>query len=272
MIRNHELARCWPEVTPARRQRNAVAKIWNRVILLRKRSFAMLKQDLIMRNPLRLLSPDGREILQPGDFGAVLARAGVGKTALVIQLALNTMLQNKNVLHISLNEPVGKVSLWYQEVLGCFAQQHQVAHIERLWETLAPHRFIMTFRIESFSAPILEERLTDLTSQNIFLPDLVLIDGLPFDDRIREALSALKKIAVAQQLPIWFTVVTHRHEVPIENGLPPQIHPLQDLFDVAIALQPDGDIVHIKALKGVRVPETQSSLTLDPATMLILNK
>ena len=49
------------------------------------------------------------DILPQGGFGAVLARAGVGKTALLVQLALNTMLRDKNVLHISLNDPVNKV-------------------------------------------------------------------------------------------------------------------------------------------------------------------
>lgn len=229
----------------------------------------MLKQDLILRNPLRLLSAAGEEILQPGAFGAVLARAGVGKTALVIQLALNTMLQNKKVLHISLNQPVGKVSVWYQEVLGRFAQQHKVSQMEHLWETLAPHRFIMTFQAEGFSAPKLEERLTDLTSQNIFTPDLVLIDGLAFDHQVRDTLTALKQMAASQQLPFWFTVTTHRHEAPAQDGLPVQISPVQDLFDVAIALQPEGDTIHIKPLKGVSLAELEASLTLDPATMLI---
>ena len=229
----------------------------------------MLKQDLILRNPLRLLSADGEEILRPGAFGAVLARAGVGKTALMIQLALNTLLQNKNVLHISLDQPVGKVSLWYKEVLDRFAHQHRVPQMEHLWETLAPHRFIMTFQVEGFSAPKLEERLTDLTSQNIFIPNLVLIDGLPFDAQVRDTLTALKKMAAAQQLPIWFTATTHRHEAPAEDGLPIQFHPVQDLFDVAVTLQPEGDTVYIKPLKGVSIAERQASLTLDPATMLI---
>ena len=31
---------------------------------------------------------------------------GVGKTALIVQVALNTMLQQKNVLHVSLDDPV----------------------------------------------------------------------------------------------------------------------------------------------------------------------
>lgn len=239
------------------------------VIRLKERSMTMLKQDLILRNPLRLLGHENDDIIGPGQFGAVLARAGVGKTALIVQIALNTMLRSKNVLHISLNEPVGKVNLWYQEVLGRLAQQYQVPHLDQLWDTIVPHRFIMTFQVEGFSAPKLEERLTDLTLQKIFSPDVLLIDGQPFDEDATATLNDLKALAAKLNLPMWFTITTHRHEAPAQDGLPVQFSPVQDLFDVAIALQPTEETVHVTALKGCSLSEAQPPLVLDPATMLI---
>ena len=227
----------------------------------------MLKNDLILRNPLRLLDSTSENILAPGALGAVLARAGVGKTALIVQIALNTLLQQKNVLHISLNEPVGKVSLWYQQVFACLAQQYQVPQIDQLWDAIVPHRFIMTFKVEGFSAPKLEERLTDLTAQNIFLPHMLIIDGLPIETETPRVLEELKALAARQNVPLWFTITTHRHEAPAPDGLPPQLSSVQDLFDVAIALQPVKETVHIKALKGGNASE--APLILDPATMLI---
>lgn len=240
-----------------------------RVIRLKERSLAMLKQDLILRNPLRLLGHESDDIIGPGQFGAVLARAGVGKTALVIQIALNTMLRSKNVLHISLNEPVGKVNLWYKEVLGRLAQQHEVPHMDQLWDTIVRHRFIMTFQVEGFSAPKLEERLTDLTSQGIFTPHMIIIDGQPFEREVRGVLDELKLLAQKLGLPIWFTITTHRHEAPAPDGLPVQLSSVQALFDVAVALQPVANTIQIKALKGCRLSEAQPPLVLDPATMLI---
>ena len=241
-----------------------------RVIHLKDRSLIMLKKDLILRNPLRLLGQENDAIIQPGSFGAVLARHGVGKTALVVQIAMNSILQQKNVLHISLNEPVGKVSLWYQEVFEQLAHQYEVPQIDQLWDTIAPHRFIMTFKVEGFTAPKLEERLTDLTAQNIFNPDMVIIDGLPFDGTDRANLEELKKLAKEQDLPIWFTITTHRHEDPATDGLPVQLSPVQDLFDAAISLKPVKETIYIQALKGGVNPEAK--LTLDPATMLIQRK
>ncbi len=64
----------------------------------------MLKKELILQNPLRFLENETGDILLEGGFGAVLARAGVGKTAILVQLALNTILKGKNVLHISLDD------------------------------------------------------------------------------------------------------------------------------------------------------------------------
>ncbi len=240
-----------------------------RVIRLKERSLLMLKQDLILRNPLRLLGHENDDIIGAGQFGAVMARAGVGKTALAIQIALNTMLRSKNILHISLNEPIAKVNLWYQEVLGRLAQQYQVPNLDQLWDAIVAHRFIMTFQVEGFSAPKLQERLTDLTSQNIFAPNMLIIDGHPFDQESPAILAELKTLAESLSVPIWFTVTTHRHEAPAADGLPIQFSPVQELFQVAIALQPEENTVHIKALKGCSIPEAQPPLVLDPATMLI---
>ena len=232
----------------------------------------MLKKDLILRNPLRLLGRESDDILPEGGFGAVLARAGVGKTALLVQLSLNSLLQNKNVLHISLNDPVNKVSIWYQEVFNHIAHSYEIQKMDELWENLLPHRFIMTFKVEGFSAPKLEERLTDLTEQNIFTPQMLLIDGLPFDASIRDPLMELKSLAKAQGLHVWFTVLTHRHEAPGEDGLPVQFTHVADLFEAAVQMQPKGDKIHINTIKGRHTQSDQTSLVLDPTTMLIKDR
>ena len=103
------------------------------VVHIKERYFIMLKKDLILRNPLRVMGRENDDILAPGEFGAVLARAGVGKTAFLVQLSLNALLGGKNVLHISLTDPVNKVSLWYKEVFSLIAEQYQVDQINQLW-------------------------------------------------------------------------------------------------------------------------------------------
>jgi hypothetical protein len=249
---------------PAWRPRRSVRA---RVINLKERNLDMLKNDLILRNPLRLMGHENEAIVPEGGFGAVLARAGVGKTALIVQVALDTMLQHRNVLHVSLDDPVEKVSLWYQEVLNSLAHQYHVRQLKELWESIQMNRFIMTFKVEGFSVPKLEERVKDLTEQQIFNPHMVIIDGLPFDDRLRGPLEGLKAFSENHRLHLWFTVTTHRHEEPAADGLPVQLSAVSDLFDAAIQLQPEGDQIHIRSLKGG--PADVRDQLLDPATMLI---
>ena len=229
----------------------------------------MLKKEIIYRNPLINLGYDDEDILPNGGFGAVLAHAGLGKTALLVQMALNTMMREQSVLHVSLHEAVSKVDVWYHELFQNIAGKHNTNEIQEYWDKIQPYRFIMTFRVEGFSVPKLEERLTDLMQQNIFKPHTVIIDGLKFDESGRGLLLNLKELAGKYSMRIWFTVHTHRHEPPKENGLPLSFLHVADLFDVLVQLAAKRDEVYIKALKGQAATAKQDSLLLDPATMLI---
>lgn len=230
----------------------------------------MLKNDLMLRNPMRILDEAGTVPLPAGGFGAVLARAGVGKTAFLVQLALDSLLRGDRVLHISLDDPVQKVDLWYREVLANVAAQQAVADIAPLWESIGPQRFIMTFRVEGFSVPKLEERVTDLTAQNIFQPQMVVFDGIPFETAAAaELLTDLKDLAGRLGLRAWFAVRTHRHEPPAADGLPSQLQGVAHLFDALLQLQPEGDSVHVRALRGGPREGAHLPLTLDPTTMLV---
>ncbi len=230
----------------------------------------MLKNDLTLRNPMRLLGPSGDALLPSGGLGAVLARAGVGKTAFLVQLALDNLLQGRKVLHISLNDPVQKVALWYREVLATTGAGKPSAGAIPVWETLQPHLFIMTFRVEGFSVPKLEERVTDLTAQGIFAPQMVLVDGLPFEDAAgAAALREFKDLAESLEVPAWFAVRTHRHEAPGASGLPLQVEPVADLFQVLLQLKPEGASIRVEALKGGPKGAGQLPIVLDPTTMLV---
>jgi hypothetical protein len=244
-------------------------KIPAELIFIKERYFAMLKTDLILRNPVQYLGGQSTDVLAEGQFGGVLARAGVGKTALMVQIALNSMLHERNVLHVSLNQPVNKTNLWYREVFGHVARQSNVKHPEPVWEALLPHRFIMTFRAEGFSVPKLEERLADLLEQKIFAPHLLIVDGLSFDDPLRESLSELKHYARLHGLRVWFTIRTHRHEDPGPGGMPKQLADVEDLFEVAIQLVAVGPEIRVRVLKGLTLPPEHAELVLDPTNMLV---
>ena len=229
----------------------------------------MLKKDIIRRNPLRLMGYEADDILGAGEFGALMARAGVGKTAFMVQLALDKLLRDKNVLHISMNEPVEKVCLWYEEVFRNIAAQCDIRQLDPFWDAILPNRFIMTFKAEGFSVPRLEERVTDLTEQGIFFPQMILIDGLPFNETGRQTFIDLKRLAQDQGVSVWFTIRTHRHEESSPEGLPLQIASIADLFEAVFELQPDGKDIRVNAIKGGPAGTDHPPLVLDPSTLMV---
>ncbi len=226
----------------------------------------------LISNPFKKLGNHTDDVIGKGGFGAVTARAGVGKTAILVQLALNAMLRNQNVLHISLNDAVTKVGVWYKEMFNNISAQNDAQDNRRIWDSILPYRFIMTFKVEGFSVPKLEERLTDLTEQNIFSPDLVIIDGLPFDEDTRHALSDLKTLGEKHGMRIWFTVTTHRDEKTGDMGIASQIKPVKDLFDIIIELRPEGKMIHVYPVKGSETESDHMPLVFDPSAMILKEK
>jgi len=224
-----------------------------------------------MRDPLKLIGYKTTDSIMPGSFAAILARAGVGKTALLVQIAINAMLKEKNVLHISTENPVDKVSLWYQEMFQRLTPEYETVQMGKLQDQLLRHRFIMTFETESFSIAKLKKRVDELISQDIFKPSLIMIDGFAFEPAVEDQLKELKEFAATHGLVLWFTVRTHRDEPADTDGIPASLNFLPGLFDLMIGLLPDKDRIYLRKVhpKNGEASDASPELYLDPSTMLI---
>ena len=120
--------------------------------------------------------------------------------------------------------------------------------------------------------PILEERLADLSEQNVFFPQVLLIDGFRFDETSRDIIIDFKKLAGKRAMGTWFTVRTHRHETPDANGVPAPLANISSFFEVIIQLNPVGSEIHVNAIKGVKDNDDIPKLLLDPSTLMVKNK
>ncbi len=217
--------------------------------------------------------PDGDrpiEIIKPGGFAAIIARAGVGKTALLVQIAINGMLREKNILHISTADPVEKVDLWYKEVFQRLGQEHDSLKSNKIKDQLLRHRFIMTFETETFSIAKLKKRVNELISQEIFIPAQIMIDDFSFEKVSEEEIADLKKFVESNNLVFWFTIRSHRDEPISEINIPTRLMPMIGWFNYMIRLEPENDRIYVRqvATDG-NANENGSVLFLDPSSLLI---
>jgi len=224
-------------------------------------------EPLVNQNPLRVLNL-GRNNKQ---MGLIMARAGLGKTALLVQIALDSILRGKRVIHISIGESIEKTKMWYDDILQIILQDGSVTNPHELIDMVKHHRMIMTFKESTFSRARVEERLNDLILQDIFKPNCLVIDGYDFERASRERLEDIKEMLETMSLQAWFSAVSHRGDDLVSPaGVPSPCHEVDDLFDTVVLLKPEKDLIGLEIIRNNgENPEQGSGLSLAPTTMML---
>ena len=225
-------------------------------------------EPLANKNPLRALKI-GKE--SSSEMGLVMARAGLGKTALLVQIALDSILLGNRVIHVSIGESIDKTRAWYDDIIRHILQEQSVSQPHELIDMVQRHRLIMTFKESAFNRPRLEERVNDLVMQDIFKPNCLVIDGFDFENADRATIEDIKEMADVMGLQIWFSAVCHREDTRVSSeGVPAPCHEVDDLFDTVILIKPEENKIRLDVIKNkAQAPETGVDLDLDPTTMMI---
>jgi hypothetical protein len=234
----------------------------------------MLKQDLIEKNPLRVLSPADQEQAGKPCMGLVMSRAGLGKTAILVQIALDSMLRGNKVLHVSIGQSLEKTKMWYDDIFQDIATKGKLENASEVQAEIASQRMIMTFKEDNFGVAKLKERLNDLIDQDIFKPNCLLVDGFDCSDSPDQVLTEMRELVSELGLNIWVSVVSHRADERIsDSGVPAPCHKADQLFDIVILLKAESETksVALNIIKDGRGSVQDSkSLNLDPATLMIM--
>ncbi len=242
------------------------------IIDLRRRKERLLSEGMFQPDPVASRETWEQEIsnrMEDGAFCAVLARAGMGKTAFLVQMALSQMLGHEDVLHVSLHEPIAKVTLWYEELFEKKFRQESLQNSRRIWDNLLPHRFIMTFRVDRFSIPRLEERLNDLLVQGIFRPRTLFLDGWRSNSINRTELHELKAFAKSHNLRVWLSVHIHRPDSEEGDSYPAFLKNSDDLFELIMQMEDSGLQIQMNPIKDVTGILHTWSMKMDPVTLLV---
>lgn len=233
----------------------------------------MLKQEFTLKSPLRILQKATQGGLGKGNLGVFMARAGVGKTACLIHIALDSLFKHQNVVHVGIGESVDNILVWYEEILSDLFRAFDIKDPEKIRGELERSRIILSYTAEAFTVKNLTRDLGDLARDGNFAPDVLLIDGFDFENENTgwDSLAAFKHVAQERNTEIWFSARTHREsQIKNERGIPAPCHDLDDIFSVIVFLEPHGSAIHFKLLKDHENPVDQElPIRLDPQTMLL---
>ena len=87
----------------------------------------MVKEELIKRSPLRVLEKPSTAAWARATSASWPRRKGVGKTACLVHIATDKLLQGKPVIHVSYASRVDYIITWYEDIFKEIAKKPQAA-------------------------------------------------------------------------------------------------------------------------------------------------
>ncbi|MEC7986297.1 MAG: hypothetical protein VX278_14120 [Myxococcota bacterium] len=191
--------------------------------------------------------------METGGLGGVFAKAGVGKTALLIHLAFFHIQRQKKVLHISLRDPQARVRNFYDEL---YAERSRLSEESEFIskQEVATHRLVYSSPGQNIDIEDVEQLLTSFGELIDFTPKILIIDG--FQGELSP--DSWKELAKRKSLAIWISISLQEN---VEES---------DLaaFDSAIELVPIGQKIEIHNLLPHQ--SSFSPIYLDPMTRRLL--
>jgi hypothetical protein len=234
---------------------------------------AMQRKDVNARSPLRVLEASIHGGLGRGNLGVVVARHGIGKTAFLVDVALDKLLRGERVLHVSMEHGADKVCAFYDEI---YAELAHAGDLEDVWDVrlqIERNRRIHSYLDGNFSVDRLRDALAFEKKHGDFHPSAIIIDEFPFSSADAAALDALRVIARDADAELWMSAVNHRDADEDESGVPQPVAGLAGSLDVILRMAHDGTNVHVSLLKDHDNPEVSDlKLSLDPRTLLLVGE
>jgi hypothetical protein len=229
--------------------------------------------ELIQRSPVRVFEKSIHGGLKAGEIGVIAAPSGLGKTSVLVQIALDKLLQAKKVIHVSFTQHTDYVLAWYEDIFEEFTRKKNLENAGDVKNEAVKNRVLMKFTQGGISGDQILRSLKALVKEGGFKAEAVIIDGYDFSIAEENHVSTVKNFARDLGLAVWYSCT-----VPGENGYDKRNVPLVlqncgDHFDAIIVLDPRADHIALSVSKDRDAYNpAHMALRLDPKTLLILEE
>jgi len=206
--------------------------------------------------------------MPPGSVGVVVSWPGVGKSALLVQLAIDDLVNGRQVLHVSLDRPVDHVRTRYDEFLEEMCRVGMYEPEQRRHVAIERRRHIHSYLNGSFSTEKLTSRLDFLKEHMAFIPSMAIVDGFSYPEPNAEQVRTLSVLAKERGVNVWLSVAATRPKQPTsEHELPTVAGHVTDQADALAFLSPCSD--HICVRLRTKSGTSGDALMLDPSSLLL---
>ncbi len=231
----------------------------------------MLKEELIAKSPVRLLEKSIEGGLKPGNVGVIASRKGIGKTSVLVQLALDKLLQGEKVIHVSFTAHTSYVISWYENIFGELAKRKSLEKLGEVKDELVKNRVIMNFAQEGVSIDQILRSLKAMVVDGGFKAKTLIIDGFDFTRATKDHMGKVAQFAAEMGVEVWYSCTLIGEEPLVDkNNVPVILREYMDGIAVLILLEPKSEYIHFIVVKDHgRMNPQDLKLKLDAKTLLI---
>ncbi|HEK84818.1 MAG: hypothetical protein ACPLZD_01755 [Candidatus Saccharicenans sp.] len=231
----------------------------------------MVQKSLISRSPIKTLEKNISGGVGPGNLGVLASRKGVGKTACLVQIALDRLFEEKPVIHVSYASRVDYIISWYEEIFKNLAGRENLKSAMEIHDRVVRNRVIMNFRQEGLPTEQVLRSLEALLGPGNFRAKTIIVDGFDFYLPVARDLELFKKFAAEHQLEFWFSCSLRGEDSLFdEHGVPFVLKNYLDFIDIIITLEQDNSHVKLNLVKDhQQISGKKLKLQLDPQTLLL---
>jgi KaiC/GvpD/RAD55 family RecA-like ATPase len=232
----------------------------------------MVKEELIQRSPVRIFMNSIHGGLKPGELGVIASPSGIGKTSVLVQIALDKLLQGEKVIHVSFTRHTDHVLAWYEDIFDEFIRKKNLENEQDVKDDIVKNRVLMKFTQEGISNEQITRSLRALIKDGGFNASLIIIDGLDFSLVNESHIAPIRSFAAEMGLSVWYSCnVTGEGSLYDQRNVPLVIKDFADLFAVIVVLEPKSDHIALTVSRDRDAYNPEHlELKLDPKTLLIL--
>ena len=237
----------------------------------------MILTELIQRSPIRIFEQSIKGGLKAGEIGIIVSQNGLGKTSVLVQLAMDKLLQGKKVIHVSFTQHTHYVLAWYEDIFNEFISKKNLENIRDIKNDLVKHRVLMNFNQDGMSADQILRSLRAMIIDGNFKAEAIIIDGFDFtrvdsEHRLQSSFAAVKTFAQELGLSVWFSCsVSDKGQQYNEHKFPLIFSSCSQYIDIVIILEQKHDHISLSLSKDRDSQNTKAlAMRLDPRTLLIL--
>ena len=224
----------------------------------------MVKQDLFDKSPVRLFDEATDGGLKAGEVGLITAKKGLGKTSVLVQFGMDTLLQDKQLAHVTFDLHSSNVISWYDGIFAEISKKKNGA--ADLKDDVVAKRTILNFSLDNFTLTKVVNTLKALKAGGIEVAGVVL-DGVDFSKVSEDDVKTVADYAKSESVKVWFSATAEGEK--ISDSVPAA---LENYFAIIAHLTQKASEVELSVLKLNDKKNVETSLKLDTKTLLISKK